>query len=311
MDMVGHGSSFDLLKLLGEIGIPLALAVAYWLRVRVLAREHRAPSRRRQLSFGAGLLVIVVASVGLAEISMRQVSGHMVQHLLLMDLAAFLVILGVTRPVVEPLLSVPGLRHARKIVRPVPAMLIFIAIVVVWHLPPLYNLTAESELAHAASRTFFLGAGLVKWMALIGPVSAAAWFVGGFSLLYVATEHLFIAVMGNVFMWAGTPIYSVYAERTAAVGIDPVTDQSIGGGIMAVWGMMLTLALLAWVLLRWSKHETERQDLLDLARDNGVAIPADVVARAVRNGQAGAMRVDILRRRHDPRAAAASSRGSS
>ncbi|UJA20783.1 cytochrome c oxidase assembly protein [Thermoleophilia bacterium SCSIO 60948] len=280
-----------MLQLIGELGIPLLLGVAYVWQVRRLEPKGRAPSVKRQLCFAAGLLTIAATTAGpLGSLSEERVSAHMVQHLLLMDLAGFLLVMGVTGPVLQPILGAPVLRHLRPLFHPAVALAIFIGAFAIWHIPALYQAAAQNNAVHAVEHGLFLSTGVIKWMALIGPLPAPLWFATGIQIVYVAAEHMFVAVVGNVFMWAGTPIYPLYAERTAALGIDPVTDQSIGGGFMAVWGMLLTLGLLAWVLLRWSKHDTERQELVEFAHQHGLVIDEDRIKRAVLAGHGETLR---------------------
>ncbi|MBA2240485.1 MAG: cytochrome c oxidase assembly protein [Solirubrobacterales bacterium] len=284
-----------MLRLLGEIGVPLLIGVAYAWQVRRLERKGRAPSLARQICFAAGLLVIALAIAGpLGNLSEDLVSAHMVQHLLLMDLAGFLLVMGVTGPVMAPLMALPGLGWMRSLFHPAIALAVFIGAFAIWHIPALYEGAAQNPALHAIEHGVFLFSGFIKWMALVGPFPAPLWFATGIQVVYVATEHLFVAAVGNVFMWAGTPIYAVYAERTAARGIDPVTDQSIGGGIMAVEGMLLTLILLGWVLLRWSRHDTERQEIIELAEQHGLALDESRVSRAVLAGHGENLRRRVL-----------------
>lgn len=280
-----------MLQLIGELGIPLLLGVAYVWQVRRLEAKGRAPSIKRQLCFAAGLLVIAATTAGpLGSLSEERVSAHMVQHLLLMDLAGFLLVMGVTGPVLQPVLGAPVLRHLKPLFHPAIALAIFIGAFAIWHIPALYQAAAQNNTVHAAEHGLFLGSGVIKWMAIIGPLPAPLWFATGVQIVYVAAEHLFVALVGNVFMWSGSPIYPLYAERTAALGIDPVTDQSIGGGFMAVSGMLLTLGLLAWVLLRWSKHDTERQELVEFAQLHGLVVDEDRIKRAVLAGHGETLR---------------------
>jgi hypothetical protein len=76
----------------------------------------------------------------------------------------------------------------------------------------------------------------------------------------------------------GTPFYPAYETTALERGVSPVTDQSIAGAIMTVEGMFLTLGLGAWLLLRWAKEDTARQDLLDFAERHGVALSEERAA---------------------------------
>lgn len=284
-----------MLSLLAEIGVPLLIGAAYVWQLRRLEPKGRAPSRARQLCFAAGLLVIALSTAGpLGVLSGQLLSAHMVQHLLLMDLAAFLLVIGINGAVLAPVLAAPGLRRLRRLFDPGIAIAVFLGAFALWHIPALYEGAARNDALHAVEHGVFLGSGFVKWMALIGPLPAPLWFATGVQVVYVAAEHLFVAAVGNIFMWAGTPLYPLYAERTAARGIDPVSDQSIGGGVMAVWGMLLTLGLLAWILLRWSRHDAERQEILDWAIEHGLEVDRRRVTRAVLAGHGETLRRRLL-----------------
>ena len=160
----------DVLPLL----LPLVLGVAYYRRATHLARDGHPPSTARQLSFAGGLLLLAIATVGpMDELGDDLVFGHMIQHTILTDEAALLLALGLTGPVLRPILSAPGLRHLRVLMHPVVAILLWIVVIYAWHAPPLYEAAAEHTLIHLLEHASFLGAGLVVWLALLGAVAEA------------------------------------------------------------------------------------------------------------------------------------------
>ena len=161
-----------------ELLLPIALAVAYARRVSHLAEHGNAPSTLRQISFSAGLLLLLIATVGpMDELADELVFGHMIQHTILTDEAALLLAIGLTGPVLRPVLSAPGLRHLRGLVHPV------VAIVPVdprdlrlAHPGRSTSPPAEHPLLHLLEHASFLGAGLVMWLALLGPLPKPQWF---------------------------------------------------------------------------------------------------------------------------------------
>ena len=276
-----------------EIGLPALVGFLYLHRCQALAASGRAPSSARQLCFAAGIAVWVAATLTpLAKLAEELVSAHMVQHLLLTDLAAVLIVLGINGAILAPVLR--GLRGARWILLPLPVVALWIAGFYIWHVPILYEGALESPALHGAEHGTFLATGVGKWLLLLGPVAVAA--VGMAARLGLAVlSHLSVAALGNAFMWAGTPFYSAYESTAADRGIDPIADQSIAGAIMTVEGMLLTIGLGAWLLLSWAKEDTARQELIDLAQRRGVPLSEERARRAARAGQAGQLRERIER----------------
>ena len=93
------------------------------------------------------------------------------------------------------------------------------------------------------------------------------------------------AILGNVLMWSGTVLYPIYAPGERQWGISPLADQSTAGVIMMVEGTFLALGVLAWVFFEAAHEGSEKQRLLDLAHDRGVALDEQRAQRAVAAGQ--------------------------
>jgi putative membrane protein len=288
--------------------LPLVLGVAYFRRVARLARHDNAPSRLRQLSFAGGLLLVLVATVGpMDELGDDLVFGHMIQHTMLADEAALLLVLGLTGPLLRPILSAPGLRHLRRLMHPVLAICLWIAVIYGWHVPALYEAAAEHTVPHLLEHACFLGAGLVMWLALLGPLPKPEWFGHLARVGYMAVVYFSSMGMANILMWAGTVLYPIYAEGEAARGISPLTDQSLAGAILMIQGSIAMLAVFIWVLIQWAREDTERQELVDLAERLQVPLSDRRAARAAAAGRGPELRRRLeqeARRRSPPQPAA-------
>lgn len=276
-----------------EIALPALVAALYWRRCQTLTPSGRAPSTARQLSFAAGIAVWVFSTLTpLAKLAEELVTAHMVQHLLLTDLAAVLIVIGVNGAVLAPVLRV--LHPVRWLLAPLAVVVLWIFGFYVWHLPALYEGALESPPLHGAEHGTFLVTGIGKWLLLLGPAAVAA--VGIAARIGLAVvSHLSVAGLGNIFMWAGTPFYPAYEATAIERGISPVTDQSIAGAIMTVEGMFLTIGLGAWLLLRWAREDTARQDLLDYAEQRGVPLSEERARRAAAAGEIDRLRARIER----------------
>ena len=91
-----------------QLGPLVLLVVLYARRARTLARTSHPVPRWRQACFYAGFAVIGAALTGLDRPSQDLLYMHMVEHLLLSDVAALLIVLGLTGPVLAPILTAPA-----------------------------------------------------------------------------------------------------------------------------------------------------------------------------------------------------------
>jgi putative membrane protein len=278
---VGSGT-YEPLQLL-----PLAvIGVAYAVRARTLARRGKPVPTWRQASFATALLLILAALVSpVAHLGEELLVAHMAQHLVLGDLAALLIVLGLTGPLLAPLLSLRGLGWLRGLVHPLVALPLWIANLILWHVPALYQGALSSEPLHALEHASFLGAGVLMWMALLGPLPKPAWFGNLGRLTYVVVVRFAGAALGNAFMWAGTVFYPDYRAGEASWDIAPLADQGTAGVVMTMEQGIVTLGLFVWLFFRWANESEERQRLLDLAHARGIPLDEARAARAVAAGQ--------------------------
>ena len=282
------------LETIGAAGLSAA-GVAYAIRAVHLADAGRPLPRWRMVCFAAGIVVLAIAVLGPLEGLAEELQiAHMVQHLLVLDVAALLLVLGLTGPMLQPVLAIRWLRWIRALAHPIVSLLLWTATLYVWHIPALYQgATFDSELLHAIQHACFLFAGLGIWLSLVGPLPKPAWFGNGAKVAYVIAIRLIGAVLANVLMWSGTLLYPRYEIAGADTGMDPLTDQGMAGIVMMFESTILTLATLTWLFFRWARQDIEQQELLDLAADRGVDLDPSRAGRAVAAGQAERLRERI------------------
>jgi putative membrane protein len=279
---------------------PLQLAPAvvvgamYFLRARTLAQRGAPVASWRQWCWYGGLGLMVATLVSpIAHLSDELFFAHMVEHLLLADLGTLLIVLGLTGRVLAPLLrAIPWLRVFGH---PVVALSAWAVNFYVWHLPALYQGAVEHDAVHALQHILFVSFGIAMWMALLGPLPRPAWFGNLAKLLYVLGVRLLGAVLANVLVWSGEPLYPGYAAGERSWHIKPITDQITGGAIMMIEGSIVTLCLFGWLFVRAAREGEERQELLDLADRRGVALDERRAARAVSAGRGAELRERIER----------------
>ncbi|MDX6583552.1 MAG: putative rane protein [Solirubrobacterales bacterium] len=281
-----------------DVAAPLlliAVAVAYARRVRTLAVRDRPVDLWRQVSFGAGMFVLLVSDLPpLAPVAEEVVVAHMVQHLLVGDLAGLLIALGLTGPILQPLLARRPFGWLRAFGNPLIALPVWALNLYVWHLSFLYDGVLDSSLLHFAQHACFFSFGLAMWLPLVGPLPKPTWFGDGAMLIYVIVVRLLEAVLANVLIWSGSVLYPDYAPGEAKHGIGALSDQGAAGNVMMIWTGFVTLGLFTWLFFRAANRSNEKQALLDLADAHGFDLDPGRAARAVAAGQGERLRERIL-----------------
>lgn len=274
-----------------QLAPTLALGLLYARRARTLsAGSHRIPAWR-QVCFYTGLSVILIALLSpVGELSDEMLYMHMVEHLLMGDIAALLIVLGLTGPLLAPVLRIRFFDRLRALTHPLVAFPLWAVDMYLWHLPFFYEAALRHLVVHALEHTMFIALGVNMWMCLFGPLPKPRWFGNLAKLGYIVAVRLTGTVLGNVFLWSGTVFYPFYASGDASHHIRPIADQNLAGAIMMVEESLLTLGLFCWLFLRTARESEERQELLDLATSSGVELSDERAARAVAAGRGGDLR---------------------
>jgi putative membrane protein len=211
-----------------------ALYLAAWRRVR---RRGLASSRRRPLAFAAGLAILVAAVAAPLE---HRFATHMLQHLLIGDLAPLCLVLGVDGPLLRPLLAIRAVQRLRVLAHPLAALPLWACNLVCWHIPALYDAALRHPEIHALQHAMFFTGGVLLWSALLEPLPGPRWFTPARKLVYVAAMWLVMLGLSQVFLWSGTSLYTGYT----------LSDQRAGGGVMLFEGSAVMIGVATWLLLR-------------------------------------------------------------
>lgn len=284
--------------------IPLTVAgILYWHRATVLSWDGRPVPAWRQACFAAGLATIAVALFSpIGHIGEELVIAHMGEHLLIGDLASLLLVLGLTRSLLQPLLAIRLFDRLQVLAHPAVALPLWAFNLFLWHLPALYQEAYGAAPVHALEHATFLLFGCLMWMPVFGPLPKPQWFGAAWKVGYVIAVRFTGAILGNVLMWSGTVLYPIYAAGEREWGISPLADQSTAGVIMMVEGTFLLLGVLAWVFFEVAREGTEKQRLLDLARERGVPLDERRAQRAVAAGHGALLeeRLSAAGDEHEP-----------
>lgn len=262
------------------VGLVLA-GVLYWRGVgysrRVGLARHLA--WWRELAFAVGLLVVFVALDGpMDNAADRSLSVHMVQHELLVMVAAPLLLMGaplwpVWRAV--PLAARRGVlgwviknRWPRQLGHlletalfgPVQGIALFVAVFSLWHIPALYDAALAGGTVHAAEHLSFLAAALLFWVQILPsrPLRPQLSYV--MRLVYLGVAGIYSSAMGSFFMFSTAPFYPYYLARHgggSAGAAAALVDQHLAGSAMDIPGVLIffvAMSTLLWLWLRDDEH---------------------------------------------------------
>jgi cytochrome c oxidase assembly factor CtaG len=249
----------------------------------------------RIASFVFGVTTMTVVQIGpLDTLSDQVLVAHMAQHIFIGDIASLFVVLGLTGPVLAPLLHFRLTRPLRILASPGIALTLWALNLYGWHVPFMYQAAINHDLVHAAEHICFFWSGCLLWLALIGPLPKPAWFTGWAKLLYVIAVRFVGAVLANVLIWSQTVFYPVYNSTDHARGLNPLSDQNLAGGLMMVEEILLTTLILAWMFYLFAKQDEDRQELMDWAAEHGIELSDARAARAAASGQTDRLRERLL-----------------
>jgi putative membrane protein len=224
----------------------LAAAVLYARMYRRAAARSStsAPGAGHWVPYAAGLLVLAVALLSpLDPIGDKYLlSAHMMQHVLLSDIAPALLVLGLRAPILPLGLSrsalmavAPGRPSGRVLARltsPWLAIPLWMLATWVWAIPSVFDYAAQHQVVHAFEHATLFYTGLAMWWLIIDPLPRARLRPNGERLALLGFTRLASACVCLPLVWITTTEYPLYAGAPRAYGLSAINDQHLAGASM-------------------------------------------------------------------------------
>lgn len=250
-----------------------ALALLYsaaWVRARRPGEPH-PPGYGRLALYAAGLLTVLVALVSpLDSLGEHLMAMHMVQHMLLLDIAPILMILGLTKGLLRPITRrIHALeRRAGYLAHPAFAVFLYVGVLWLWHIPAMYDQAQGSSVIHALEHLSFSAVGSLYWWHVLSPIRSRLRLGGLGPVAYMTSGKLFVGLLGIALAFAPTVLYPFYAHQPHYWGLTALEDQSIAGLVMALEQsvvMGIALVVLFVRMLGESEREAQRSERFEIA----------------------------------------------
>jgi putative membrane protein len=234
----------------------LALSAALYVRAaRALRRRGQPIGRWQQASWWTGMALLTVALCGPVDgYSDDLLFMHMLQHMLLGDIAAPFLVAGLRTPMLQWFLPAPVLaplarrRSLRRLFRfvrlPVVALVLYGICIVFWHLAFAFEGALRHEPIHALQHESFLIFNGLLWWVVLEPqrrrMPGELWKIG-----HIFAARMFTMFLGVGLIFSKTPWYGAfYGHRAEEHGLSPLQDQQIGGGIMMTLDVLIMFTAL-------------------------------------------------------------------
>jgi putative membrane protein len=268
-----------------EPAVLLGLALGAWSYGRGLRALWRRAGRGRGVaawragSFAAGLAALALALVSpIDRTGSALFAVHMVQHLLLVMIAAPLIVLG--EPLLVGLWAMPvgarraigrWWRHAEALREgwhylslPLVAWTLHVGALWLWHMPSLYDVAVRHTGVHALEHISFLLTAMLFWWVIVDRRARRRLGVGG-GILFLFAAGLQSTLLGAALTFSRRPWYTAHWGTTSAWGLSPLEDQQLAGLLMWIPAGLIYLAPLVPLLVRALRTAPAREPVPEWA----------------------------------------------
>lgn len=183
-------------------------------------------------------------------------SVHMVQHMLLIYVMPPLFLLGTPTWLADAILAWKPLRKVwRVLTHPVFAALFFNICYTLWHIPDLYELALRDKWIHILEHWTMFVPAIWFWWPLLSPSSRLPPIAYGARMLYIFILMVLQLPVFAFLTLSEEVLYPTYEYAARITSLDPLQDQILGGLIMKLNNMVVSLTMLAICFYLWYQKD--------------------------------------------------------
>jgi putative membrane protein len=237
--------------------IPIGVAILIAIYLGACRVAGRKPTRRQAMWFALAMGAILFAHTELDELADARIfSMHMLQHLMQTFVIPPLILLGTPGWMLEPwMLSPPIKPIARLLTNPVIAFLIFSAVFVTAHFPPIFDRMCRDENFHIFLHLLFMASGMLLWWPILSQIPELPRLSYPAQILYLFLLMIPMTAVAAPITLATRVIYPWYTEGAHGWGLKPIDDQVLGGLIMWIGQGTYLMIVFTFIFYRWSQRE--------------------------------------------------------
>ena len=239
----------------------LAIGTALYVRAVGIARGRGLEvTTFQQCAFYGGVALWAIAIFSpVHSLSEDLLSAHMAQHLLIAELGAPFILVGLRAPVIYFFLPKPAMvwlahrrtlrRVMRKLTTPLGAIATYALVLYGWHYAPAFEAALHNPFVHALQHESFFLIAILVWIPALEPtrrrLRGELWKAG-----HIIGARMTGMFLGMAFIAMRSPAYDWYVGRTEQHGLKPLEDQQIAGGLMVSLDVAIILFAVAFFFFR-------------------------------------------------------------
>ena len=252
------------------IGLVLLGALYHWRAGQASDEDRRAEGRGTGLSPTIGQRTTFYTALALIFLSLNGwlhdlsdyylFTAHMVQHLVLTLVVPPLLIMGTPGWMLRPALQWRGVGPAARWATAAPhTFVLFNLVIMVWHLPPMYETAMEHHNVHIVQHLCFMITAVLMWWPILSPMPELPRLAYPAQMLYLFLMTIPMTLVAVCIGYADHVLYPAYASAPRLWGITPLQDQFLGALLMWVPGGFFFLTVISVLFFKWQRQDDDSQ----------------------------------------------------
>jgi putative membrane protein len=231
-----------------------------WRTSRAEGGPRAAPVGRLALWCGGVFSLFLALVSPIDRLGEQLASVHMVQHLLIADVAPICFTLGLTKWILRPIT-----RRIHRIERaagpfghPAFGVVAYVGAMWLWHIPAMYDAALRNGNVHVLEHLSFGAAGLLYWWHLLSPIRSRMRLGGMGPVLYMGSTKILVGFLGVLLAFSPDLLYGFYDTHGGTRwGLSPLDDLHVAGLVMALEQSIVMGVALAYLFARMLQEADE------------------------------------------------------